>query len=110
MNDVIIVGAGGLARELVSLMRYTPDFFVGFLSDTKEQIGQMLLSLPVLGTIEEIDKIKYSFVCGVGSPALRKRFVSRLGEVKFVTLNPFAEVRNHITFGMENIEIGRAHV
>lgn len=77
MTNVVILGAGGFARE-VAMIAYQNGYHVkGYLSDSKEEHGLKLTYGTCLGTIESIDKDYRYFVPGIGSPSLRKLLVTR---------------------------------
>jgi sugar O-acyltransferase (sialic acid O-acetyltransferase NeuD family) len=80
MKNLIIIGAGGFAREVYDMANYCygneKDFFIkGFLSDSPSEIESM--GYPsILGTISnyEIEKGDV-FFCGIGSVTDRKKCV-----------------------------------
>jgi sugar O-acyltransferase (sialic acid O-acetyltransferase NeuD family) len=89
-TQVLILGAGGFARELLGYFRrYAgPDAVAGFASDNPMQHGRELLGVPVLGAMDGLDLTAYLLICGVGSPALKHRFVARAASATFAQLLP----------------------
>jgi sugar O-acyltransferase (sialic acid O-acetyltransferase NeuD family) len=87
-RDLVIVGAGGFARETVELVRAAnavrPQWrLLGLLDDDKDLHGALVDGVPVLGGVEEAlaDRDVAVAVC-VGSPrsyASRARVAERLG-------------------------------
>jgi sugar O-acyltransferase (sialic acid O-acetyltransferase NeuD family) len=80
MRNLIIIGAGGFAREVYDMANYCygtdQDFFIkGFLSDNPSEI-EILGYPPILGTISSY-KIENGdvFFCGIGSVKDRKKCV-----------------------------------
>ena len=82
MQKLIIMGAGGLARELANavaeLNATVPSFDVlGFLDDLGTLHGQKQLQLPVLGPIDQLPQHKSENLCAmpaVGDGYLREKF------------------------------------
>lgn len=85
MNKIAIIGAGGLGREVKSLildinnsLKNTTKFeIIGFFDDNVEK-GTLIHDLPVLGSILDINKIDYklAIVLGIGSPIIKKKAIS----------------------------------
>ena len=92
MNDIILIGAGGFALDVLWLIErintQLPTWnVIGFADDTFAQ-GTIVNGLPVLGNIEWLFEQKgiYAF-CAIGSAKGRKSVVERLsGCVRFATL------------------------
>ncbi|MEV4342928.1 acetyltransferase [Actinoplanes sp. NPDC049596] len=80
MNDLIIVGAGGFARETASAAR--ADWNVlGFLDDNPELHGTARSGLPILGPAASAEDIDAAVVVCVGNPrnfTARRSIVERL--------------------------------
>lgn len=82
MQKLLIMGAGGLARELANavaeLNATVPTFDVlGFLDDLQTLQGQEQLGLPVLGPIDQLAQYKSDNLCAmpaVGDGYVRERF------------------------------------
>lgn len=82
MQELVIMGAGGLARELANavadLNRAKPTFKVlGYLDDEQELHGQTRLNLPVLGTIDWLAEHKSKNLLTIpaaGSGYVREKF------------------------------------
>ena len=77
MKKIAIIGAGGFAREILTLIndinRQNPEYeFVGFVD---EGGSQTIHGYPVIGNDEEINKTKepLSVVIAVGEPHLKER-------------------------------------
>jgi sugar O-acyltransferase (sialic acid O-acetyltransferase NeuD family) len=84
MNDLVIFGAGGFAREVAQLALDliadgAPMRLVGFLSDDAIMHGTAVGGLPVLGDASYLERNsgRYSVALGVGSPAVKRRLATR---------------------------------
>ena len=56
-EDLLLIGAGGLAREVLEITRLLQGTTVsGILDDNETLIGTSISGVPVLGKIAEIDK------------------------------------------------------
>ncbi len=110
-NPLILIGAGGFARETIELVRAinreAPAWeLVGLLDDDPELHGAELLGVPVLGPCASAERHREaSFVACVaspGDPLRRLRLVARLGLrlERFATLiHPRATVAESATIG-----------
>jgi sugar O-acyltransferase (sialic acid O-acetyltransferase NeuD family) len=85
MHDVVIVGVGGLGREVAQWIEdinaVTPTFHVvGFLDDDRAKHEQTSHDLPVLGGIDWVRARPgtTAAVVAIGNPAVRRRVVERL--------------------------------
>ena len=85
MNNIAIIGAGGFGREMKSLIEdinvsiETKYQIIGFYDDSKP-VGELVQGLPVLGGINDLNKVDYnlSIVLGVGDPILKQNIISRI--------------------------------
>ncbi len=77
MNQVVIWGCGGHAREVAWLCEQAGLTVKGFLDERPEFKGKIVDDLPVLGTLNDIAPFRdeVQVVCaGVGDPSLKQRF------------------------------------
>lgn len=104
-KPLIVVCAGGLAREIIWLARDTNEWDpVGFLVDPQYLNERNMCEVPFLGSIEEWHKFPdASFVVAIGAPRHRKAIVermARLGIPKFATLiHPSVLKSPYVTIG-----------
>jgi sugar O-acyltransferase (sialic acid O-acetyltransferase NeuD family) len=84
LNDLVILGAGGFAREVWWLSEDVnqdiPTWNVlGFIDEAPEAEGKLLCDLPVLGGFGWFERHaeKPFVICGVGSNRTRRRFVEK---------------------------------
>lgn len=85
MKRLAIYGTGGLAREVLELVkavnRTTPTYeVVGWLDDNPTKVGTMIKGLPVLGAIEHVADALAPFeaVIAIGNTVARRRIAKRL--------------------------------
>ena len=88
MTDLLIVGAGGFARETAAAVRAINDIrprwrLLGFLDDDPALAGTERAGLPILGGLDEVDRFPATeLVVCVGNPrdyVAREKIVARLG-------------------------------
>src|SRR6187402_3141367 len=84
MQDIVIVGVGGLGREIAEwiedINEVAPTFRVlGFLDDDASKHGSNRHDLPVLGGLDWLTERSRTVatVVGVGNPAPKRRVVER---------------------------------
>jgi sugar O-acyltransferase (sialic acid O-acetyltransferase NeuD family) len=85
MQDIVIVGVGGLGREIAEwvedINEVKPTFhLLGFLDDDTTKHGTTRHDLPVLGGLDWLAERSrtVSTVVGIGNPATKRRVVQRL--------------------------------
>src|SRR5215510_7419059 len=84
-ESVVIIGAGGHAREVADIIRHQSRDGVGriplgFVVDRDYASLEINYELPILGDwswFEKADCQRISVICAVGDPVVRKRFVQR---------------------------------
>lgn len=77
MGDVILLGASGLAREVIA-SHQTENRYIGILDDDQALHGGSVGGLPVLGPIETAHGLSTGFLVCIGSGAGRRAIVRRL--------------------------------
>lgn len=109
-RPLVIVGAGGFARETAELVRAAdPDGrrfrLTGIVDDDPARAGTVVAGLPVLGPVETVRDHDAAIVVCVGNPAnfvARAMIVDRLGlaDDRYATLvHPAAVVPSTATLG-----------
>jgi sugar O-acyltransferase (sialic acid O-acetyltransferase NeuD family) len=114
-KKIILVGAGGLAREvlglLLDLQKKEPIWeILGFADDHPASLGTSVMGFPVLGRLEELEEVRKQqlgaaaplyAVCAVGNPEQRRHLAERCSArgLHFATLihpaaiiSPFSSV------------------
>ena len=111
-RDLVVLGAGGFAREVLWLVEdcnaNDPMWnLLGFIDENRELHGRTLCDVPVLGGIEWLkDKAGIHLISGVGGNAVRRRFAS-LGAERGL---PFASLVHPDTRRSRFVEIGEGTV
>jgi len=79
-QDVLLVAASGLAREVIASAPKGVRF-VGVLDDDREKVGSTVAGVPVIGGLEEAaQRGPAKLTVCAGSGAARRALVNRLGE------------------------------
>jgi sugar O-acyltransferase (sialic acid O-acetyltransferase NeuD family) len=84
VEDLIVLGAGGLGQEIVWLAEEINDAgprwnIAGYLDDNPAAQGTSPLGYPVLGTLDDARRHpRARYFLGVGDPRLRQRMVERM--------------------------------
>ncbi len=109
MKDLVIIGAGGFAREVAWLVeeinQKAPQWnLVGYIDEDQEKWGQKLNGYPVLGSFSALEKLPLSTfaVCAVGNPSDKKRLVEKAKAQgkQFATLvHPEISLSSSVTIG-----------
>lgn len=99
-KPVVMVGAGGLGREILALLRALPEWEpVGFLDDNLER-ASLVSGLQVLGTIDEAKSLLQpgsAAVIAIGDPKVKAVVAARLGKAALhfpVLIHPGAVLMN----------------
>lgn len=80
MTELLLVGASGLAREVLTLLRNRPEYApVGILDDLPELQGSSVDGVPVLGGLDQVARHPLAqLVLCVGQGSERARILDRL--------------------------------
>ncbi|MEE9381814.1 MAG: acetyltransferase [Nannocystaceae bacterium] len=129
MTRIVILGAGGHAREIANVVEACRDDgdpidMLGFLDDKPETHGCLVMGLPVLGPTEWLyqqNDTDLAVVAGIGDPAARRRAVGRATQAgaRFeILVHPTATITPYVSLApgvvitagcvlTNNITIGR---
>lgn len=104
MSGVLILGAGGHAKVIADILLLQDVTVLGFLDDDPALWGKQFIGLPVLGSIASYaDYAPDGLVSAIGSNAVRKRVVSRLGvaveSLWQTVIHPRATVAHSVELG-----------
>jgi sugar O-acyltransferase (sialic acid O-acetyltransferase NeuD family) len=104
-GDLVIVGAGGLGREVLWVARATDWRPIGFLDDVP--VGSFL-DAPYLGPVAAASKFRNAhFVIAIGEPRLRKSVADRMTgdeNLRFATvIHPSALLSNSVQVGVGTV-------
>jgi sugar O-acyltransferase (sialic acid O-acetyltransferase NeuD family) len=99
-KEIVIYGAGGLGREILSMLQALPEWeAVGFYDDGKTE-GTVISGLPVLGNLEKLvnSNKETQVVLALGNPILKRKLADALKKnsfVKFPTLiHPACQIQD----------------
>lgn len=103
-ESLIIIGAGSVGGFLALNQELFNNQYniIGFLDDATEKIGKSIWNIPVLGTINDLDKYPDSaLVIGIAFPLVKKKILQRIGAhhkfPSFIAKN--AWISNKVTVG-----------
>lgn len=102
MKKLVIIGAGGFAREVAWLVEEINKNLLewnllGFIDDNKENIYKELNGYKVLGTTEELNNFSEDIyaVIAIGNGIIREKIIKKLKNRKFATLiHPNVKISN----------------
>lgn len=116
MKKIVIYGAGGLAKEVALLIETINEKqglweLIGYLEDSKDNIGKIINGYPVLGGLEWLDsyneKDNINIVLGVGSAEGKKGMYEKLRSRDWLTypnlIHPNVNISKYNTLGKGNI-------
>jgi sugar O-acyltransferase (sialic acid O-acetyltransferase NeuD family) len=110
MNKIIVIGAGGLGREIALLIeqinKVLPSWVImGFLDDQAE-VGSQIGNYSVLGSIDMAPTFHDAqFVFAIGSPQVKEKIYKILKDsVHFATLiHPTALIGSRVSLGLGSV-------
>ncbi len=102
MKKLVIVGAGGFAREVAWLVEEINKNLLewnllGFIDDNKENIHKELNGYKVLGTTEDLKNFSDDIyiVIAIGNGVIREKIVKKLKNKKFaILIHPTVKISN----------------
>lgn len=106
MKKIIILGAGGFAREVAWLIEeinseHEEWYLEGFIEEGNKNVGAVLNNYKILGDFEWIKNNEYEnlfYVCAVGDPTLRIKFseaAENLNVKPAILIHPNAKISNY---------------
>lgn len=113
-REIFIVGAGGMGREVLWLLRAhnqagrAPEYRVrGFLCDTPQQYGTQICGVPVAGPETLAAEMPgVAAVCAIGNPRVRRRVSEslRAASADLVTVvHPSVQMSSYVSIGEGSI-------
>jgi len=109
MNDIVIFGTGGFARETRQIVEDINQDggdwnLIGFLDENSERHGDQMHGLPVLGSLEWLEQHPHTTVTvAIGSSVDRRKIaleLLRVGHTRFTTLvHPLAWISQRVGIG-----------
>ncbi|MBN1887074.1 MAG: acetyltransferase [Thermoflexales bacterium] len=113
MQDIVILGAGGLAREVAFLIedinRASPTWnILGYVEADKQHVGQQVGQYPVICTEDELVGMQVAAAIGIGNPSIIRKIAERFEgcpNISFPNL-----VHPSTVWDRERIKLGRGNV
>ena len=127
MQDLIIVGAGGVGREVSLIVSQINEIkptwnIIGFIDDNVDNWGKVINGYKVIGGIDSLELLSKDtyVVIAIANYKVKKKIVNRLkGKYKFATIvHPKVSIHDFMTIGegsiiyegvilTSNVEIGK---
>lgn len=93
MKDIVIIGAGGLGREVAWLIEEINQAkkewnILGYLDDNVENHGKILSGYKVLGSVGEVFSLPEDtyIIVAIGNGKIREKIVEKIGERNYAIL------------------------
>src|SRR3989339_1257695 len=112
MKNIILIGAGGHCKVIIDAISRGKKFRIAGIIDTKDKIGEKVLSIPVIGTDADLAAIykkgvKNCFISvgSVGDSSLRQKLYRKASEIGFAFPNIISKnsiVSKHASMGCGN--------
>jgi sugar O-acyltransferase (sialic acid O-acetyltransferase NeuD family) len=100
MRSVIVVGAGGHGKVVVSALQAQGCEIRAIFDDDSAKWGQTLLGLPISGPIDRLgDSDPFPVIIALGSPTLRMQLAERFTREWATVIHPTAFVHDSVTIG-----------
>ena len=107
MKKLVIIGSGGLGREVAQYVQDMKAYeLMGFIDDDKTKQGTIYNTIEVLGNMDHLAKLSktqeiYAF-CAIAKPIIKQKIQKELAAIGCQTINiihPTAYLSPHITLG-----------
>jgi len=109
MKRILIIGAGGLGKEIADLIRDIGDYeIVGFIDDDINKKGTAVNNIPVLDSLEHLYKYKSveNAVIAIADPKIKDRIYEKIKDMGFKFPNlvhPTVVMGSNVSMGKGNI-------
>ncbi|HYE10127.1 MAG TPA: transferase, partial [Patescibacteria group bacterium] len=109
MKSILIIGAGGLGKETVDLIRDIGGYEIaGFLDDNVEKKDRVINGVPVLDTVDRLEQYGNveDIVIAIANPAIRRKiyeYSSAMGFRYPNLVHPMVVRGSNVKMGMGNI-------
>jgi sugar O-acyltransferase (sialic acid O-acetyltransferase NeuD family) len=99
-RHIAIIGAGGHAEVVASVIVAAGDCVAGFYADVPSIWGTVIAGAPVIGPVSEIASARCSHVIiGIGANAARRKFAEELDMEWATVIHPFSWVHPEVPVG-----------
>jgi sugar O-acyltransferase (sialic acid O-acetyltransferase NeuD family) len=102
MNDIYLYGAGGLGREVKSIIEALPGWRVAGFIDDGLAPGTLVHGVQVVGGLQAANQVPFLLLC-VGAPAVKEKIAKALHEPRLqfpVIIHPAALLQNAATISL----------
>ena len=113
MNDIVIFGAGALAREVAFLIedinRVTPIWnLLGFVDVDRENIGKIIGTYPIYCAEEDLFNLEVAAAIGIGSPKVIQKISSQFKDHSNILFPNL--VHSGTIWDQERIHLGQGNI
>jgi sugar O-acyltransferase (sialic acid O-acetyltransferase NeuD family) len=98
-NGIVVIGAGGHARVIVSSLRACGDRISGVFDDDPKLWGRKLLGIPIRGPVETLRGYAGEAIVGVGDAEARRSIVEQLSLNWATVIHPYSYVDPSVPIG-----------
>lgn len=104
-NGVIIIGAGGQARVILSTLMALGEKIAGFIDSNPQLLNKIIHGYPVLGDASLLPQLSgHTAIIGIGNNAIRKRIATTYPDLNWQTfIHPTATVHSSVYMGKGTI-------
>ncbi len=109
MKNIVLLGGGGHAKVIISVIKELGEFNIVGIADKKEKIGDTVLDIPILYEDRELQKlhdrgIEYAFVTvgSIGNPVVRVKLFNVIKGIGFKIpkiISKYAIIKEHVEIG-----------
>ena len=106
MKNIVIIGAGGFAREMLAWVRQSGALWPvkGFLDDNVHALDQFSKNVPILGTVRDYEPMPDDlFVCAMGQVQFKRRCIEQI----LARGGNFVEIIHATAVRGEDVEMGQ---
>jgi len=113
MQDIVILGAGGLAREVAWLIedinRASPTWkLLGYVDKDAQQVGSVIDRFPVLCSEDQLADLRVAVAVGIGTPAIIHKVTSRFVGRKNLAFPNL--IHPTVLYDAGTIQLGRGNI
>lgn len=113
MEDIVIFGSGGMAREVAFLIEKINDAspqwnILGFVETDRERVGQQVGKYYVYCTEEELLDKTLSAAIGIGTPAVNHKIASRFAQHANITFPNL--IHPSVMWDESRVALGRGNI
>lgn len=107
--SVIIVGAGGHAKVVISTLQAAGHKVIGCVDDNPETHSSLVLGVPVIGSVRLISDHKGSVTLAIGNNAIRKTVAAAYADVVWQSaIHPSAVIHSDARVGPGSVIFANA--